>query len=284
MPELAQPICVKHILVSLDSSSHSFAALQAAIRLAYHYNATLKGLFVEDITLLNLSKLPFRQEVGEYSAIVREISIDGMTHSIQAQSKSVIRTFQKMVRQRDLQSNFVTLRGKVIQMILNQAQDCDLLVVGKTGTNPLARHRLGSTTRALINQYKKSVLLVEEGNRLGENLIIYFDNSLAARICLETGKDLQRSFGNLVILINDEDHQRFLETKIQLDQWSLDNQTPLTYQTYKQRTIEYPLQKINQLKSGLCILPNLMNFEDKQRIEVLLDKLNLPILFVATSD
>ena len=74
MSEAKKPICVEKILVSLDSSKHSLAALLAAVQLARHFDADLKGIFVEDTTLLSLAEMPFRQEVGEYTAIVREIS------------------------------------------------------------------------------------------------------------------------------------------------------------------------------------------------------------------
>ena len=71
MIETLQPICVKRILIPIDSSSHSFAALQAAVFIAGHYDAVLKGVYVEDIVLLGLAEMPFPQEVGDYSAIFR---------------------------------------------------------------------------------------------------------------------------------------------------------------------------------------------------------------------
>ncbi|MBK7177644.1 MAG: universal stress protein [Chloroflexi bacterium] len=54
---------IQRILVALDASPHSLAALEAAIDLAERLDAELQGLFVEDINLLRLAQLPFAREL-----------------------------------------------------------------------------------------------------------------------------------------------------------------------------------------------------------------------------
>ena len=49
----------RRILVALDASAHSHAALAAAVALAARLHAEIEGLFVEDINLLRLAELPF---------------------------------------------------------------------------------------------------------------------------------------------------------------------------------------------------------------------------------
>lgn len=280
MSEVYKPICVERILVSLDSSAHSFAGLQAAVELAHHYDAVLQGVFVEDITLLSLAEMPFHQEVGEYSAIIREISTDGMTRGIFVQSKWVIRTFRKLINQTDLKGDIAVLRGNVLEVIEKETEQCDLLIIGKTGTNPSGQRRLGSTTKALIRKQQKSMLLVEEGNRLGYPMIVFYDPSPQGRISLETSRDLLGPGETLMILLNADSPDELEENKQVLKNWAVENQVNVSIQTYKTRAFKRFLQMISGLKSGLFILPYLQNQEKRAFVEICLRTVSLPILLV----
>src|SRR5215207_6945347 len=59
---------VEYILVALDMSPHSEAALAAAAELAVALGLELRGLYVEDINLLRLCGLPFGIEYGSFTA------------------------------------------------------------------------------------------------------------------------------------------------------------------------------------------------------------------------
>lgn len=280
MSDVYKPICVERILVSLDSSPHSFAALKSAVELARHYDAKLHGVFVEDITLLSLAEMPFKQEVGEYSAIVRDISTDGMTRSIFVQSRWVVRTFQKMVNQTRLQGDFSILRGNVVEMIDREARKCDLLIIGKTGTSPVGRRRLGSTARALIRKARKPLLLVEEGNRLGYPVIVLFDDSPDGKISLETAADLINPGERLIIFLDEDDMEEFQKNKKALQGWSKDKRTAITIQSYKTRSFSRFIRMIEGLKTGLLILPHLKDPSKRSYVEYCLKEVSLPILLI----
>lgn len=280
MSEAYKPICVDRILVSLDSSPHSFAGLKAAVELAHHYDAELKGIFIEDSTLLSLAEMPFRQEVGEYTAIVRDISFDGMTRSIFVQSRWVIRTFRKLINQSDLQGDISVLRGNVRETIEKESEKCDLLIIGKTGTNPLGMRRLGSTAKALIRSQQKALLLVEEENRLGYPMIVFYDPSPLGQISLETGKDLLDPGETLMVLINADNPNEMEENKKALRSWAQENSVNTSIQTYKTRAFKRFLEMISGLKTGLFILPHLKDLEKRPFVKICLETLSLPVLLV----
>jgi len=281
--EVIEPICIERILVSLDSSKHSLAALHAAIKLAHHYNAALKGVFIEDITLLRLAEMPFSQEVGEYSAIVREISTDGMTRGIFVQSRWVIRTFRKLINQTNLSGDFAILRGNVNETIDRESEECDLLILGKSGTNPILRRRLGSTTKALVRKRKKPLLLVEEDNRLGHPMIVLYDSSQFGQVALETAADLLDDGETLIVLMNEEDPEVFERNQQNVNNWASENQIKISIQNYRPRTFERFLQKIRGLKTGLLILPHIQSIPKRRLVELALEKVSLPILLIRTA-
>lgn len=282
MSEVYEPICVDKILVALDNSKHSFSALQIAVELAQHYGAALKGIFVEDATILKLAEISFLQEVGEYSATVRKISYDSITKGVTAQSRWVIRTFQKMINQADLQGTFSILRGNVFQSINLESDKCDLLVIGKTGTNPFRSHGLGSTSKALIQRLHKSMLLVEQDNHLGYPVIVLYDNSPEGKISLQTGKELLNNRESLIILLSEDDPDVFEKDKKELSKWASENKIDITIQTYKSKYFQRFIQMIKDVKTGLFIIPHNKKFLKSPIVENILANVSLPILLIRT--
>jgi nucleotide-binding universal stress UspA family protein len=278
--EQYNPICVEHILVSLDSSTHSFSALKAAIELAAHYSAKITGVFIHDSILLNLAQMAFLQEVGEYTALTRKISHDRISQGMIVQSRWINRTFYKMIDQSGVDGEFSILRGKVNEIIDQQAEKCDLLVIGKSGTNPLGRPRLGSTAKALIEKSRKSLLLVEEGNLLGYPMFVLFEDSDLGWISLETGRDLLAPGENLNILIEKDGSGNYERLQKIIRSWAIEKQVNIIFQPYRSETFVRFLQKIYRLKTGLFIMPYFQEMLNRKLIDQCITDISLPILMI----
>jgi len=278
------PICVERILVPLDKSTHSFAALKAAIELARHYDAELTGVFIEDITILNLAQMPFHQEVGEYTAIIREISSDGLSRGLHVQSRWVIQSFRKLINETDIIADFAVLRGDVNEMIDKEAQKCDLIIIGKSGTNILGRSRLGSTAKMMIQEHKVPLLLVEENNQLGYPMILLYENSPEGKISLETARDLLDPDENLVILLNKDNPLLFSETTTQLKKWASIHQINISIQGFKTRSLRRHIHMIDKLKTGLFILPHNADPINHSIAQVCLEMISLPVMLIRVKD
>ena len=81
----------ERIVVALDASPHSLAALRAAAQLAATIQAELYGLFVEDSDLLRLCDLPFCQEIGSFSATVRRLDSRSVERTLRVRAGHVQR-------------------------------------------------------------------------------------------------------------------------------------------------------------------------------------------------
>lgn len=280
MSEAYKPICVNRILVSLDNSTHSKAALEAAIELARHYNAELKGVFIEDISLLNLAKMPFCQEVGEHTATVRKITTDGVSRGIHVQSRWVIKSFRRVTNASGVNAAFVVLRGGVHQMIEQEAQSCDLIVIGKTGTNPLRGRRLGSTAKALIDKHTRPLLLIEEHTSLGYPMIVKYSPSPLGKTSLETARALLHPEETLVILLNEDDPHQFSQEMAQLRQWATEHDINISFQGIKTEASYEFFRMLNGLKTGLLILPHEATDLEQSFTQRCLNEVRLPILLI----
>ena len=278
--EGCEPICVERILVALDKSSHSLAALQAAIELARHYHATLKGVFVEDINVLNLARMPFHQEVGEYTATVREISMDGLSREISVQSRWVTHFFQKSINQTDVNADFAVLRGYIHEMVNKESQACDMVIIGKSGTHPLGRRRHGSTAKALIKHHLKPLLLIEENTQIGYPIIVMYENSPIGKLSLETARDLMDPAETLVIFLNDDNPDDFSITNTELKKWANDNKIKISVKSFKSQAVSRVISIVEDMDTGLFILPHNNDSPVIKRFEFYLEEIRLPILLI----
>jgi nucleotide-binding universal stress UspA family protein len=80
---------LKRILVPLDASPHSRAALEAAIQLGASLGAEVSGLYVEDADLLDVCRYPFAMEIGMFSGRQRKLEDAGIERDFQIQADKI---------------------------------------------------------------------------------------------------------------------------------------------------------------------------------------------------
>lgn len=173
---------IRRILVALDNSSDSLAALEAAVRLAASVRAEVVGLFVEDANLLRLAGLPFTREVRLPSA--GELDHRGMEQQLRLLAWQARRTLREAAEAHAVEWSFRVVRGQVTPEVLAAALDADLLTLGKA-SRPLTRHnRLGSTARAAATEAAGSVLLVEAAGSDHRPVVVLYESTAAGKQAL----------------------------------------------------------------------------------------------------
>ncbi len=189
-----QTIC--RILVALDVSPHSLAALEAAVELAASLHAELVGLFVEDESLLRTVALPYAREYGLYSARPRQIDLAELEEQLRARAGQARRALTAAAQRRQVQVTFRVTRGAVTQHLLAAAEEADLITLGRSGWSlPGSRRRVGSSTRALLARTSGLTLVLERGLHLGLPVVVIYDGSTLSRRALAVAADLARVRG-----------------------------------------------------------------------------------------
>src|SRR5688572_30276475 len=87
----------RRILVALDASTYSLAALRAATELATLLDIDLEGLFVEDINLLYLCGFPFTQEIGSFTAKARRMEDIEVERQLRTQAAAIHQVMNQVV-------------------------------------------------------------------------------------------------------------------------------------------------------------------------------------------
>jgi len=191
-PEAAPTI--RRIVVAMDASAHSQAALEAAITMATRFGAQLQGLYVEDVNVLRIAGLPNAHEFGIHSARWRRVTAGDVERQLRVRSREVQEEFQRLTARAAVLGTFHVARGTVDIEIRAAAAQADMLVVGRVGWSQLRRRQVGSTARALCGAAETDVIAVlHAGTRIDPPLMVVWhggdpsERTLALAAGLATG-------------------------------------------------------------------------------------------------
>ncbi len=183
MGEPETDIVIRRILIALDASTQSLAALESVGAMAALLEAELLGLFVEDVNLLRLAGLPFAREVRSASAHDRPLSSAQMEQEMRALASKAQQAMAAVAGRRQLRWSFRVVRGQVEAELLAAAHEADLVTLGRARPDLLsARSRLGATAREVAARAPRSVLLLRDGIPNPAVTVIYDDPATGNRL------------------------------------------------------------------------------------------------------
>ena len=200
MKEGEAEFVVQRILVALDASTHSLAALATAVELAAAMEAELEGLFVEDVNLLRLAGLPFVQEV-RHTASLEALDSPRMERALRAQAAQAREALAAAAGRAQVHWSFRVVRGHVAQEVLEAASQADLVTLGKQGRSRSPGARLGSTALRVALNAPGALLLVEHGVPGGQPVLVLYDGSEGAQRALDAAARLARTGGTHLIVL-----------------------------------------------------------------------------------
>ncbi len=200
MKRIVRTRSIQHILVALDASPYSVAALEAAAELAQELDAELIGIFVEDINLLKLAGLPFAQEIHYPRATTQKLDLLLMEQQLRQQANRAREMLRQVAERDSLAWTFRVARGVVTAELLAAAMEADLLVLGRI-SRQLTHSPLGSTARTAVSQSKPPVLLLGADFDLTQPILLLYDGSPVAQTALKLAGELAQASGYLGVLI-----------------------------------------------------------------------------------
>lgn len=171
----AEPKRLKRVVVALDASPHSLAALQAAVDLAAAHRLELLAVFVEDLRLLQATALPFAREVGAFSGVARPLDAaqtERRLHDLALRVEALVAT---AAARAGVAWSFRVRRGDVVAEILASAGESDVLSLGAAGWSPMRTRALGETAGRLVHLARGPMLLARHGTRLSAPLLVLLE-------------------------------------------------------------------------------------------------------------
>jgi len=280
--EHKEPVTIRRIVVAVDASPHSRAAMEAAVRLAARFDAVLLGLFVEDINVLRIAGLPHAQEFGVYSAQRRQINTVDVERQLRVRSRQVEDRFRLLSERASVQGTFRVTRGSVGTEIQSAAADADLLIVGRAGWSQLRERQVGSTTRAVCSAGAPRITAVlQSGAQLAPPILVVYDASEAAEKALVFAARLVDEMRGPLEVLLVADSELLLQARRNLLEQSL---TELKVMNHQHSLITSALQNLIQaiyvLHAQTVVLPASLSLLQEGRVVSFLEQADIPVLLV----
>lgn len=201
---------IRRVLVALDTSPASLAALEAAAHVAASLGAELSGLYIEDETVIRGAELPLASVVGSFSGAVRPIERREVEHQFRAQARRARHALESVAARARVRWSFRVMRGSVTASLGAACGDADLISLGRRGWTP-GRRKMGRTTTTLLESEGVPLLLLDRGLRPGQAVVTVFDGSPGAATALAFARMLSRDGQTpLVVVLRGE--ERDIET------------------------------------------------------------------------
>jgi nucleotide-binding universal stress UspA family protein len=276
-----QELSVQRILVALDVSPHSLAALEAAAVLAAGLQAELVGLFVEDADLLRLAELPFARELGLYSAASRPLDSSQMERQLRTRAHRAEQALAAVAGRAQVRWSFRVARGAIAAELLAAAAEADLISLGKVGWSLAGRRRVGSTAQAILSQASGSALILQHGAHLRSPFVLVYDGSAPARKALSIAARLVAGKGaDLLILVAADDPGEVQSLQAQASGWLQERGLEARFRQLTLAAVPKLTQPLEAQGCGTLVLPVESSLWRDEALLALLADLDFPVLFI----
>jgi nucleotide-binding universal stress UspA family protein len=169
------PFPRRRLLVAVDASAPSLAALDAAAGLAAALGAELAGLFVEDDALAELARIPLALFLDPRTGEGRSPGPAGVRRELRILAGRARRAVEVAAARAGIRSSFRVEPGGVVEGILRLEGDADAVFLGCSGWPEAARPRLGRTARTVAVRSRRSVFLARERAPRGPAVVLHGD-------------------------------------------------------------------------------------------------------------
>ncbi|MCS6827508.1 MAG: universal stress protein [Caldilinea sp.] len=187
-----------YILVALDASPYSAAALAAAAEIAAALNLELRGIYVEDTDLLHLCGLPFGFEIGSFTARLRRLEQSHIEREFQLRAAQLRKIMAEIAGRQRLPWSFTVVRGRVTKELLSASSSAHMVSLGRVGTTP--GKRIGSTAQAVARNTQRPVIVHAQQPLSGPFTVVYLGD-VASDHAVQLAAQLARPRGTSIHIL-----------------------------------------------------------------------------------
>jgi len=190
------------IVVDLDGSEASLAALQEAVKWAELLNAELRAIFVEDeqrfmyypVGTAVEDEVPMPVLLPDDEAVEVQEKVDD-------EGRAIRKEFDRLTAGKSFRSSYLQIRGNVNEILTEAARAADLVVIGRRGRDSGEGTEPGPTTETLIHDSLRPVLVVPGNPYTDGEVVFAYDGSKGVQRVMVPGTELAHAQGGAVVAI-----------------------------------------------------------------------------------
>lgn len=209
---------IKTILIPVDGSANSATAVDYGIYIAPKLDASLSGLHVIDIYLIQGSMMT------DVSATVGMPPYDGFFEAVETSLKEkadyVLKNFEDRCRAAGVACGTKKNIGKISDTIIEEAEGADLILMAKKGEHFHLKEGglIGSVAEVVIRHSGKPVMVIPESFREIESMGLAYDGSAPARKALELSLNIsEKAKWPITVLIISADAAKAADLSAQVE-------------------------------------------------------------------
>jgi nucleotide-binding universal stress UspA family protein len=209
---------IKTILIPVDGSANSATAVDYGIYIAPKLDASLSGLHVIDIYLI---QGPMMTDV---SATVGMPPYDGFFEAVETSLKEkadyVLKNFEDRCRAAGVACGTKKNIGKISDTIIEEAEGADLILMAKKGEHFHLKEGglIGSVAEVVIRHSGKPVMVIPESFREIESMGLAYDGSAPARKALKLSLNIsEKAKWPITVLIISADAAKAADLSAQVE-------------------------------------------------------------------
>lgn len=220
---------IKKILVPTDGSALANMGVSYAVALAGKYEASISGIHVIDIKLL---EGPFLRDVSASLGTAPYVNYQGNIASIlEERGQSALDALRGACEKAGVPCETSMLTGIVARCIVEKADLADLIVLGRSGEHDEWLEGLvGSTVEAVIRRASQPVLVTGTKTPGDDRFLVAYDGSKHARRALQTAARIAADWNvplNLLTVGGEKSSAIFEEAKEYLQAHKIEVQSVL---------------------------------------------------------
>ena len=185
---------IKKILVPTDGSALAGIGAEYAISLAKQHGASLHGLHVVDIKLL---EGPFLRDISSSLGTAPYVNYqNNIAMILEERGKVALESLATQCEAEGVSCETTQVRGTVPGSIVKHSELMDLIVMGRGGEHvEWLDGLLGSTTEAVVRRAGVPVLVTDRASAKMRRFVVAYDGSPHANKALHTGADIGETWG-----------------------------------------------------------------------------------------
>jgi len=183
---------IKKIFIPTDGSANSLKALEYGIYIARKLDASLIGLYVLDV---NLIQGPMLTDIsGSVGMPPYDGFFDAIETALNEKADCILKDFQERCQKSGVNVEVKKTIGRISQIIIEEAQNADLILMAKKGEHFHLKEGglLGSVAEAVVRDSGKPVLVTPENFVEIESMALAYDGSDSALKALELSLELSK--------------------------------------------------------------------------------------------
>lgn len=172
----------KKILVAIDGSESSMHALKESFKLA-----TNEGSWITVVSV-----------IPHYQGDLDLVAVGNIMASMKKPCDEALANADKLAKEEKVLIKTVCEEGDIYERIVDlaDAENCELIVMGRRGFHRLERALIGSVTARVIGYSRRDVLVVPRNTTVGwQRVLVATDGSKYSGAAAERAIDFAKSYG-----------------------------------------------------------------------------------------